>query len=145
MRICIGEHSNKYMCHKCGPLPPRELPLNETNPKDILGLKKPPLRLVPSALIIFVSRVMGLGAKKYGPFNWRSKKVRKTVYLEAAMRHLLQCLDGEDLDPESGCPHVAHVAACMGILLDAAATACLIDDRPKPGAASKLIAELTEK
>ena len=32
-----------------------------TNPKDLLGLKKPPLRLVPPAALIYLSRVMGLG------------------------------------------------------------------------------------
>lgn len=114
------------------------------NPKDILGLKKPPLRLVPSALVIFVSRVMGLGAEKYGPYNWRKKKVRYTVYIEAAQRHLYQALDGEDIDPESGQPHIAHAAACCGIILDAMATGNLVDDRPTPGAASRLLTELTE-
>lgn len=114
------------------------------NPKDALGLKKPPLRLVPSAGIIYVSRVMGLGAKKYGPYNWRDKAIRYSVYVEAAQRHLLQALDGEDIDPESGQPHAAHAAACMMILLDAMATGNLVDDRPLPGAASRLLAELTE-
>lgn len=113
------------------------------NPKDLLGLKKPPLRLVPAAAIIYMSRVMALGAEKYGPYNWRTKKIRRTVYLEAAMRHMIQALDGEDLDPESGMPHEAHAAACMGILLDALATGNLVDDRPTPGAAAELIRELT--
>ena len=116
-----------------------------TNPKDILGLRRPPLRLVPPALSLFVSRVMGLGAQKYGPYNWRDKKVRLTVYLEAAMRHLHAVLDGEDNDPESRISHEAHVAACMGIILDARACGCLIDDRPTPGPAARLIKELTEK
>ncbi len=116
-----------------------------TNPKDLIGLTKPPLRLVPPALMLYVSRVMGLGAKKYGAYNWREKQVRKTVYLEAALRHILQALDGENADPESGQPHEAHAASCMGILLDAAANGNLIDDRSAPGPASRLIAEMTEK
>lgn len=115
------------------------------NPKDRLGALKPPLTLVPPAAIIVGSKVMGLGAKKYGPYNWRQKKVRYTVYLEAAMRHILSALDGEELDPESGQPHVGHAFACMAILLDAKATGNLVDDRPTPGVAGKLIAELTEK
>ena len=114
------------------------------NPKDLLGLKKPPLRLVPAAGIIYVSRVMGLGAAKYGPYNWRGNAIRYTVYVEAAMRHLLAALDGEEVDPESGQPHAAHAAACMMILLDAKATGNLVDDRPTPGAAARLLAELTE-
>lgn len=115
------------------------------NPKDRLGLKKPPLRLVPPAALLYMAKVMGLGAAKYGPYNWRQKKVRYTVYLEAAMRHILSALDGEEIDPESGQPHVAHAAACMAIVLDAKATGNLVDDRPTPGVAAKLIAEMTEK
>jgi hypothetical protein len=119
-------------------------PTDTTNPKDILGLKKVSLRLVPAALQIFVAKVMALGAKKYGPYNWRDKKVRHTVYLEAAQRHILQVLDGEDNDEESGMPHEAHAAACMGIILDARANGCLIDDRPIKGSAARLLKELTD-
>src|SRR5712664_2550430 len=90
-----------------------------TNPKDLIGKKKPMLWLVPSALLIIVSKVMELGAKKYGPYNWRTQKVQSTVYITAAMRHLLSSLDGEDIDPESGQPHIAHADACCAILLDA--------------------------
>ena len=121
------------------------MPPDEANPKDALGLKKAPLRLVPAALLLYVSKVMGLGAIKYGPYNWRTKKVKLTVYLEAAQRHILAKLDGQDFDPESKQPHEAHAAACMGIVLDAMATGNLIDDRPTPGAAARLIEELTEK
>jgi hypothetical protein len=118
--------------------------VDKTNPKDLVGLRKPPLRLVPASAIIYISKVMGLGAVKYGPYNWRENRVRRTIYLEAAMRHILQALDGEDLDPESGVPHEAHAAACMAIVLDALATGNLIDDRPTPGAAAEVIANLTE-
>lgn len=109
------------------------------NPKDVIGRTKAPLALVPAALPIITSIVMRLGAKKYGPYNWRLNKVLRTVYLEAAMRHLLSALDGEDVDPESGVPHEAHAAACMGIILDALVTGNLVDNRPTPGVAGKLI------
>lgn len=115
------------------------------NPKDAYGLKKPPLRLIPPSALLFVSRVFGLGAKKYGPYNWRDAGVKHTVYLEAAMRHLGQALDGEELDPESGQPHEAHAMACMAIILDAKSLGKLINDLPPPGCSSKLIAQLTEK
>lgn len=117
------------------------------NPKDILGMKKPPLRLVPPALLLYVSRVMGLGAKKYGPYNWRTEgqPVRYTVYLEAMLRHVLSALDGEEIDPESGQPHVAHAAACAAIILDAGSLGQLVDDRPAKGKAAELIAAMTEK
>lgn len=114
------------------------------NPKDSIGDTKPDLSLVPPALMIHVAKVMELGAVKYGPYNWRDNKVRCRVYLAAAMRHLQQYLDREDVDPESGQPHIAHAASCCGILLDALATDSLIDDRPKAGAASKLIKQYTK-
>jgi hypothetical protein len=116
-----------------------------TNPKDMIGLTKPPISLVPPAMLIHVSKVMQHGAQKYGRANWREKSVRYTVYMDAAFRHLIAAIDGEDSDPESGQPHEAHAAACMGIVLDARATGNLIDDRPKPGAAARLLAENTEK
>lgn len=114
------------------------------NPKDRIGETKPPLHLIPPAAEILEAVVMGLGARKYGPFNWRSAKVRATVYVAAAKRHLAQWLDGADDDPESGVSHLAHARACLGILLDAQATGCVVDDRPPKGPASALIVQHTQ-
>jgi hypothetical protein len=118
-----------------------------TNPKDVLGMKKPPMTLIPTASLVYLSRVMELGAKKYTPFNWRNPAtpVKLTVYLSAAWRHLLQILDGEDNDSESNQPHAAHAMACFAIILDAHACGTLVDDRPRKGAATKVINELTTK
>jgi len=115
-----------------------------TNPKDIAGATKPQLHLIPPAASLYEAQVMALGATKYGAYNWREKKVRITVYISAAMRHLAQLLDGEDIDPESNQPHAAHVRSCMGIILDAMATGNLVDDRPTQGAASRLIGEMSK-
>jgi hypothetical protein len=115
------------------------------NPKDLIGATKPPLDLVPSALTIHVAGVMALGARKYGKFNWRQHKVKYSIYLAAALRHLAQAADGEDIDPESGQPHLAHAAACCGIVLDAVACNMVIDDRGAPGPASRLLAANTKK
>lgn len=95
--------------------------------------------------MLYVAKVMELGAKKYGPYNWRGNAVLATVYVDAAMRHLLAYLDGETIDPESGQPHTAHVAACMGILLDAAVTGNLDDDRPVKGTAAQLLVKMSIK
>jgi hypothetical protein len=115
------------------------------NPKDRLGQAKPPLHLIPPAAEILEAVVMGLGARKYQPYNWRTSKVRATVYIAAAKRHLAQWLDGESNDPESGVSHLAHARACLGILLDAQATGSMVDDRPAPGAASALIKQHTSE
>lgn len=121
---------------------PRIFQPNDTseNPNDRIGETKPPLHLIPPAAEILEAVVMRLGAKKYGPFNWRTANVRATIYISAAKRHMAQWLDGQDDDPESGVSHLAHARACLGILLDAQATGHLVDDRPEPGAAPQLIA-----
>lgn len=113
------------------------------NPKDRIGQTKPPLHLIPPSAEVLEAVVMGLGARKYGAFNWRSAKVRATVYIAAAKRHLAQWLDGESNDIESGVSHLAHARACLGILLDAQATGNMVDDRPPPGVATALISHYT--
>lgn len=102
-----------------------------TNPKDLIGITKLRLDLIPSAATRPEAVVMALGAKKYGEWNWRANKVKASIYVAAARRHLMDWFDGQDIDPESGVSHLAHVRACMGILLDAEATGNLVDDRMK--------------
>lgn len=116
-----------------------------TNPKDLLGIKKTSLHLVPPASKIYQALAMEDGAKKYGPYNWRDKKVRATIYVSAAMRHLEQWLDGEELTNDTGVPNLGAVLACIGIIIDAKETGNLVDDRPLPGKASELIERLKKK
>ena len=49
--------------------------LDDTNPKDLLGIKKPPISLIPSAGLIHEAMAMKNGAAKYGPFNLDRKSV----------------------------------------------------------------------
>lgn len=116
---------------------------SDENPKERIGASKPPLHLIPPSAEILESIAMGLGAKKYQPYNWRTSQIRATIYIAAARRHLAQWLDGENVDAESGVTHLAHARACLGILIDAEVNGCLIDDRPQPGAASRLIKQHT--
>ena len=83
---------------------------------------------------------MANGAKKYGAYNWRETGVQASIYFEAAMRHLLAWWDGEERAEDSGVKHLAHSAACLAIIFDADSIGKLIDDRPTPGAAAKLLA-----
>jgi len=117
-----------------------------SNPKDAVGQLKPQLNLIPPSAQILESVVMALGAEKYGPFNWRESAVRASIYVAAAMRHLLAWADGQNEDKESGVSHLAHVRACMGIVLDAQSIGKLEDDRPKQsGEAAKLIEQHTKQ
>lgn len=106
-----------------------------SNPKDLLGIKKVQLGLLPAAGKIYGALAMTDGAAKYGPYNWRDKKVRMTIYLDAMERHILALRDGEDCAQDSGCPHLGHIIACAAILADAVEGDFLVDDRPLKGPA----------
>lgn len=120
-----------------------------SNPKDLLGAKKVDFAKVPPVAIAWEALAMMDGGGKYGPFNWRGNKVVASIYVAAAMRHLLQWYEGERCAEDSGCHHLGHARACMGILLDAEATGNLIDDRPvnesSIGALAKVFAEIESK
>jgi hypothetical protein len=105
----------------------------DTNPKDLVGLTKLPLRLVPPVAMARLAEALANGAEKYGPYNWRSKGVSLSVYLEASLRHTFAYMDGEDYAEDSGVHHLAHAMACLAIVFDAMELDKLKDDRPLPG------------
>ena len=104
-----------------------------SNPKDVIGSTKPPLHHIPCGPLFQIGGALLSGACKYGAHNWRVVGVRSDVYYDAMLRHVMQWWEGEELDPESGMPHLAHAAACCIILLDAAAQHKLTDNRPPKG------------
>jgi len=117
----------------------------DDNPKTQYGDRKPPLHLIPPVALVAEAGVFKLGARKYGPYNWRENTVSSSIYQGAAMRHLLAWWDGEDADPESGESHLAHARACLGILIDAEANGKLNDNRPVPGRAGERIRAAEEE
>lgn len=130
--------------HPLGPW--RPAPVAKTsNPKHAAGLAKPAIHLAPSSAIILMAMVFELGARKYGPFNWRETAVVRSIYLDAAQRHLLALQDGQDMDEESGLPHEAHIMCCMAIVIDARELGKLIDDRGPAGTAAELLKRHTKK
>lgn len=114
------------------------------NPKAIHGAAKPNLALIPAGASLKIAPVFALGAAKYGAYNWRKDAVEAETYMAAAMRHMAAWFDGEDIDEESGQPHIAHAAACMMILLDADVCYKLIDNRPHAGGAAQLVRDMTK-
>ena len=91
------------------------------NPKKTAGDRKLNMALLPPEALRAMSRVLQSGAAKYGPWNWRVKgqEIEESTYHAATLRHLTALMDGEDLDPESGESHWAHIAASAAIVLDA--------------------------
>lgn len=84
--------------------------------------------LDPVALI-YVGRVAGMGAEKYGTYNYLHGYDWSLAF-NAMMRHALLFWAGEDLDEESGLPHVAHAAWHALALLSFLVRGIGSDDRP---------------
>ena len=99
------------------------------NPKDRAGSKKPNLSIIPLRPLYEVALALYEGARKYGPWNWRDEHVDETIYVDAAIRHLNQWVAGEDIDPDSGLPHISKAIAGLVILRDAQVHSCSIDTR----------------
>lgn len=118
---------------------------DDANPKTHAGRAKPAPALVPPVAIIEIAQAFRDGAEKYGPYNWREKAVPSLTYVNAAMRHLYAWMDGEERSTDADVRHLAHAAACLCILMDAASCGKLIDDRPEKGEAARVLDEEAER
>lgn len=115
-----------------------------TNPKDAVGVKKVPLSTVSGPVLMEVGLAMMEGARKYGRHNWRDAGVRASVYHDAAIRHLMDWWEGEDIDPVSNLSHITKCIAGLTVLRDAMIFNKLEDDRP-PKAPKGWLEELNKK
>lgn len=81
------------------------------------GSKSRRYDLVPKEAVGEVAEVFAHGSIKYADHNWR-KGYKWGLSYAALERHLEDFWDrGEDLDPESGLPHLAHAAwHCLALL-----------------------------
>jgi len=127
--------------------------LKLANPKTLMGrLKVAMLSVVPPASIIGEALAMQYGAfeapradgtKGYGPYNWREQNIEAMTYVDAAMRHLMSWVDGEEVARDSLIGHLNHAKATIGILIDAIENGTWIDNRPK--VRKNVAADLFEK
>jgi len=74
--------------------------------------------LIPLESVEEIVKVISFGAKKYAPNNWRKVKDGRERYYAALLRHLTAWRKGEDLDPESGLPHLAHIGCNVIFLMN---------------------------
>lgn len=118
-------------------------PVTYTNPKDMIGSDKMPYHLWPETATVLGCLGLLDGALKYGRGNFRKMGIRASIYYDAMQRHLKAWFEGEDLDPDSGLPHFAHLLACAALVVDAQAAGKLYDDRAVKGGYRKLVEEMT--
>lgn len=102
----------------------------ETNPKDAVGVKKVPLHVVSSPVLMEIGLAMLEGDRKYGGHNYRVAGVRASVYYDALMRHAMSWWEGEDIDRDSGLSHITKALSTLTVLRDAMLNDMWTDDRP---------------
>ena len=87
-----------------------------TDPGKKFDDEKLPYHLLPTDAIEEIVKVLQHGAKKYQPRNWE-KGMKWSRPFSAMMRHSLAWWRGEDLDPETKLPHMAHAGCCVLFLI----------------------------
>ncbi len=103
----------------------------DTNPKDAVGIRKwRVFTTIPFTVIWELGVAMLEGSRKYGRHNYRVAGVRSSVYIDAAMGHLLSWWEGEDDDPDTGLSHIIKSIASLTVLRDAMIHGKMVDDRP---------------
>lgn len=98
------------------PMP--QSPGDGANQKAKADAGKPRLTLVPLRIIWDIAAIREYGNRKYGdPDNWRTVEPQR--YKDAAFRHFMAYLDApHGLDPESGLPHLWHLACNVAFLCE---------------------------
>ncbi len=77
---------------------------------------KPDYSLVPFKSLDEVVKVLTHGANKYDRHNWRKIDARR--YQAAALRHISAHMQGELIDPDSGCDHLAHAICSLFFIME---------------------------
>jgi hypothetical protein len=90
--------------------------------------EKPMLDLLDPKVMNEMGKVLTIGAKKYGKYNWK-KGLTSTRTTAAALRHIFAYLDGEDIDADTGCYHLGCALVELMFTLNGALTRNDLDDR----------------
>ena len=94
------------------------------------GQKLSQLGAIDPQSIMEIAKVAGFGAQKYERMNFMRGYAWSLSY-DAMQRHLHAFWNGEETDPESGLPHLAHAAWHCCALLSFAQRNLGTDDRYK--------------
>jgi hypothetical protein len=90
---------------------------------------KPDFSLIPLSTLEDEARVWMYGKQKYAAWNW-AKGMPWSIPIACLMRHMAAWQRGEELDSESGLPHLAHAMCNLRMLMLYAKTYPEGDDRP---------------
>lgn len=104
--------------------------LKPANPKGRAAASRLDLSLFPQSALIYGALGMTEGDLKYGGYNFRVGGILASVYVAAALRHLVKWYNGEEADVVSRVPHLASCLSCLAILVDGQVAGSLTDDRP---------------
>lgn len=97
---------------------------------------KADLSLIPLHLLEGEARVWMHGEKKYSRWQW-TKGMAWGKVVASLLRHLAAWQNGEELDPESGLPHLDHIACNVRMLQLYRTEYPEGDDRRKPNDTAK--------
>lgn len=95
------------------------------------GRKLERMSLIPRYPLEVLARHYAIGAEKYEDHNWRQGYPWSWSY-DSLLRHLLAFWDGEDIDEETGSPHLAGVLFHVMALIQFTKDFPEHDDRFKP-------------
>lgn len=70
---------------------------------------KPEMCQIHPRFLLEMAQLLTDAQKKYGKFNFAKGQHYTTMY-DSLQRHSLSFYEGEDCDPESGRPHLVHIA-----------------------------------
>lgn len=94
------------------------------------NIGKPDFSLIPLCTMEDEARVWEYGKRKYAAWNW-AKGMSWDIPYSCMMRHLSAWQRGEENDPESGLPHLAHAMCNLRMLVLFSRTFPEGDTRPK--------------
>ncbi|MDQ6721209.1 MAG: DUF5664 domain-containing protein [Candidatus Dormibacteraeota bacterium] len=92
------------------------------------GQKPAQASTLDARALLILAEVGGFGTRKYAPHNYL-RGYAWSLSLDALQRHVWAFQAGEDVDPESGLPHMAHAAWHALALVSFHARGLGVDDR----------------
>lgn len=112
---------------------PTQRPVTSVQPRGLrYNTGKRRFDLLPPDALASLADILTIGAKKYAERNWELGMPYSDA-LGSLERHLMAWKAGEDLDPESGQSHLAHIATNAIFLLTWELRGVGADDRVKCG------------